>query len=323
MLTVKRLVRGVCPPLLWSLARRAAAPLRRSAAPAAPPGVQLLTTVEQIDALLDQAVVAGRTSFNAQIDLLNSFRLQYPTDLPGDPDSTEYRAAQMRLYEYVSGRTSYDAETCEATPFTQENIDFPFPYFTRSCREVGQNLIAAGILMRALDTPVSGRILEFGCGYGKMTIELAQTGFDVTAVDVCAPFLDLVRNRCRALGREINTVHADMLHYEPEQKFDRVIFNACFHHCSDHIKMVKRLDTLVAPGGKVYFSSELIHDDFPVPWGLHPYGYALWSIRRHGWLELGFRTDYFLGLLGRHGWDCETVNYPGASLTPLFVARRR
>lgn len=323
MLTVKRVVRGVCPPLLWALARRAAAVLRPAAPPPVHPGLQLLSTVEEIDALLERAVVVGRTSFNAQIDLLNSFRLKYPDDLPADPDSPEYRAAQMRLYEYVSGRTRYDAETCEATPFTQENIDFPFPYFTRSGREVGQNLIAAGILMRALDLPVSGRILEFGCGYGKLTTELALTGFDVTAVDVYAPFLEFVRGRCLTLGRTISTVHADMIHYEPERKFDRVIFNACFHHCSDHIRMVERLDRLVAPSGRVYFSSELIHDDFPVPWGLHPYGYALWTIRRHGWLELGFRTDYFLDLLKRHGWACEIVNYPGASLTPLFVARRR
>ncbi|MBA4066514.1 MAG: hypothetical protein C0501_22980 [Isosphaera sp.] len=319
MLSTKRLVRGLCPPLLWQAARRA----YRLLAPRRPPGHPgRVLTLDDLDAELARAVGAAAVSHDAFLAALDEIRLAYPPDLPPDPDSPEYRAAQMALYHRVSGRPAYRPETSEATPFDARHVEFPFPYFTRSCRIVGRQLVGIGLLIEALDLPPGGRVLEFGVGYGKTTIELAQMGFDVTAVDVYAPFLDLVVRRCRALGREVTPVRADMLEYRPAARFDRVVFSACFHHCSDPARMAARLADLVAPGGAVVFADEPVVDHFPVPWGLNLGGQALWAIRTNGWLELGFRTDYFLRLLARYGWGCEVRDAPGLP-SPVFVARRR
>jgi SAM-dependent methyltransferase len=320
MLTAKRLLRGFCPPLFWELARRARR--RLAPPPPPPPAYRLVSTAEEIDAALDRAAAATAVSFDACMEVLAGFRLAYPADLPADPDSAEYRAAQMALYRRVSGRPGYDPAS-EGVTISADHAEFPFPYFTRSCRTVGEHLVSTGLLIRTLDLAPGGRVLELGAGYGKTTIELAQMGFEVTAVDVYQPFLDLVVRRCRALGREVTPVCADMLDCRPEGRFDRVVFSASFHHCSDHDRMVARLDGLVAPGGAVVFSREQVMDDFPVPWGLNPAGDALWCVRRCGWLELGFRTDYFLGLLARHGWRGQVVNPAPGLCPPLFVARRR
>jgi hypothetical protein len=37
-------------------------------------------------------------------------------------------------------------------------------------------------------------------------------------------------------------------------------------------------------------AAEPITDDFGEPWGLRLDGMSAWSIRKHGWLELGFQT---------------------------------
>jgi len=313
----KAAAKGICPPYLWAAAR-----WLRSEKPPQPRPLRTVSTTEEIDAAIACAVAAYDVSYDAHLEALRSFRLAYPADLPTDPSSPEYRTAQLELYRRISARSGYRAAVDEATPFEAHHAEFPFPYFTKSSVVVGSQLMSLGYLIHALDLPAGGRILEIGSGYGKTTIELAQMGYSVVAVDVYPPFLDLVRRRCRALGRDIQTVCSDMLDYRPAAPFDRVVFSASFHHCSDHVRMVERFGQLVAPGGAVLLSGETIYDDFPAPWGVNPEGAALWAIRRHGWMELGFQTDYFLELLARFGWACEIKSLPWDPNQRLFIARR-
>src|SRR5262249_59834888 len=109
----------------------------------------------------------------------------------------------------------------------------------------------------------------------------------------------------------------------PAEKFDRVLFYESFHHCHDHAAMIARLDGLVADGGAVVFAGEPITDDFPMPWGVRLDGHSLWAVRLRGWLELGFRTDYFLGLLDRHGWRAERSASRDVQVHSVIVARRK
>jgi hypothetical protein len=65
-----------------------------------------------------------------------------------------------------------------------------------------------------------------------------------------------------------------------------------------------------------------IVDWFPAPWGLRNDGQSAWSIRKFGWMELGFRTDYFTDLLKRHGWKTEKKEARDLPWYSVFVARR-
>jgi SAM-dependent methyltransferase len=88
--------------------------------------------------------------------------------------------------------------------------------------------------------------------------------------------------------------------------FDSIIFFGCFHHCSDHLRLLKSMHSALNCDGHVYFGQEPFQPDFPLPWGLRMDGESLWAIRRNGWLELGFRTDYFRRALRRTGWMSQT-----------------
>ena len=58
-------------------------------------------------------------------------------------------------------------------------------------------------------------------------------------------------------------------------------------------------DRYVLALGAIVFAAEPIIDDFYCPWGVRLDGQSAWSIRKFGWLELGFRTDYFRKTLDR------------------------
>lgn len=55
-----------------------------------------------------------------------------------------------------------------------------------------------------------GRVLELGCGTGTNAIFLAQSGFDVTAVDLSSAALELAREKAAQAKVKINFVEADV-----------------------------------------------------------------------------------------------------------------
>lgn len=54
--------------------------------------------------------------------------------------------------------------------------------------------------------------------------------------------------------------------------FDAILFFECFHHCSDHRELIRKLAVALVPEGRVYFAAEPIDDSFAMPWGLRLMG---------------------------------------------------
>jgi len=248
-------------------------------------------------------------------------RLMPPRGLPKDPDSAEYRAAQFDLYCKISGRARYHTDN-EQSPFDlEEAIRTPFPYQTRSPEVVGDQLIAQGCLIKALPVKPPADLLEFGPGWGNTTLHFVQMGYRVTAVELDDKFCELVRRRCSAFADQLSVVQGDMLAYRTEAKFDVVVFFESFHHCADHVQMLRNVRELLRPGGAVLFASEPVAD-FPYPWGVRLDGESLWAMRRYGWLELGFDRAYFFRLLRREGFRAQRIHNPSLGhISEIIVAR--
>jgi 2-polyprenyl-3-methyl-5-hydroxy-6-metoxy-1,4-benzoquinol methylase len=316
---LKQFVKRNCPPTLLRALRWLCRPALRAFGRAP----RVVTTLEALDRELARAEQAAQVSHDAFLQALTEFRFEPPRKLPRQPYSAQYRAAQMELYHLLSGRDSYSPAANEQSDIdVGSGVACPYPYATRSSRAVGEQLMAIGFLIRALDLAPGGRILEFGPGWGNTTLELARMGYAVTAVDVEPKFLTVIRERAARLGVAVDLACADMLAYRPARGFDRVLFYECFHHCADHVRLVEALDGLVAEGGAVIFAAEPIEDHFPLPWGLRCDGLSVWSIRKYGWLELGFRTAYFVDLLARHGWVTQRLDSQDVAWQRVFVARR-
>jgi ubiquinone/menaquinone biosynthesis C-methylase UbiE len=177
----------------------------------------------------------------------------------------------------------------------------PFPYSTYSTTTVGDQLIRQGLLLRQFRVKPGARVVEFGPGWGNLTLELAKMGFAMTAADVNLEFGDLITQRAGKLGLEIQVVTSDMLDYQPDEPFEAAVFFESFHHCSDHLQMLRNLTRIVRDDGVLAFGAEPI-GPLPYPWGLRPDGMAVWSTRKFGWLENGFTEQYFFEALERTGW---------------------
>jgi SAM-dependent methyltransferase len=222
---------------------------------------------------------------------------------PDDPFSAEYRAWTWEVYRCVSGRQGYDVAH-ETSPFDLEAaVARPFPYSTGSARTVGRDLVARGHLLRCIGEQggsAGARAVEFGPGWGNLTGDLTAVGIDVTAVEVDANFCTLLRHRHVGPGR-LRVAQQDMLAFTADAPVDFAVFFESFHHCADHLAMLRRLHDVVRPDGFVVFASEPVHD-MPYPWGPRLDGLSVWSSRTYGWLELGFQERYFGEALRRNGW---------------------
>jgi len=104
--------------------------------------------------------------------------------------------------------------------------------------------------------------------------------------------------------------------------FDAAVFFASFHHCSDHLQMLRNLTHIVREQGIVAFGSEPI-TALPYPWGLRLDGMSVWSTRKFGWLENGFTASYFAAALDRTGWRAESTSSRDIPGCKVIIARRQ
>jgi 2-polyprenyl-3-methyl-5-hydroxy-6-metoxy-1,4-benzoquinol methylase len=284
--------------------------------------MQTISTMAALDKKLAECDAACRVSDDALRQVFTTFRMDFSTKVPADPFSLEYHEFQMAVYERIAGKKY--APRNEVSVFDAAAADRrPFPYHTRNCSTAGHFTMGVGFLLHMLDLPAGARVVEFGPGWGNTTIAMAMTGLDVTAVDIEPNFCDLLRLRATRHDVGVTVVNADFMWAETvSEPFDAAIFFECFHHCSDHMRLLRALQRAVKPNGRVYFAAEPIVPDFPLPWGLRMDGESLWAIRSNGWMELGYRESYFREALARTGWTATRHALPGMEWASVWKAKR-
>jgi SAM-dependent methyltransferase len=281
-----------------------------------------LVTLGDLDGELDEARRLFAESEDAARQFLRGFEIAPPADRPDDPFSDDYRTWVWDLYERISGRRNYSTAN-ESSPFDFEHaLRQPYPHATQSSLVVGEELIARGFIIKTIGLTPPGRVVEFGPGWGNLTIDLATMGFDVTGVEVEPQFCALVDQRCRR-PEQLTMTTQDMLGFDPPDPFDVAIFYESFHHCADHLAMLEHLHDVIRPDGMVVFAAEPIAT-MSYPWGPRLDGYSLWSTRVYGWLELGFDDSYFSEALERTGWKASRFRALDQSpLADVLIVRPR
>jgi 2-polyprenyl-3-methyl-5-hydroxy-6-metoxy-1,4-benzoquinol methylase len=286
-------------------------------------------TLGDLDSCIEEAL-GGNTELTAEsLAKLSGFQFKLPNRLlpRSNPFEKGYHAEQMSIYSFLSGKT-YGVEN-ESTPFDFEATkNNHYPYNTGSCEIIGSQLQSIGFLIRNLNLKQGSKIVEFGAGWGNLALPLAQSGFDVTAVEMNGPSASLIRHRGNIVGRSIQTVETDMLEYAETTTdiYDAAIFMSSFHHVSDPIRMVKAFNRLIKPNGIVYFNDEPIFPTLnpilPYDWGIRLDGQSLFVIRKLGWLEMGFQRRFMKEMLNRSGWKLQMIPSMVKDVSDLYFARR-
>ena len=118
---------------------------------------------------------------------------------------------------------------------------------------------------RAFERFASGpvrRLLEPGCGSGRLVAAMAGRGYDVVGLDQSRPMLAYLRRRLRRRGLRAGAVHGDMTRMSLGRSFDAAFctFNT-FRHLTDEASAESHLNSVadhLRPGGIYLLGFHLI-----------------------------------------------------------------
>lgn len=97
------------------------------------------------------------------------------------------------------------------------------------------------------------KILDAGCGLGRISVELAALGLDVTGVDIIQSELDAARESAEAEGVPLTLINHDLRSFHAREQFDCAInLYTSFGYCAtieEDMKILKNIADSVKTGG--------------------------------------------------------------------------
>ncbi len=124
----------------------------------------------------------------------------------------------------------------------------------------GTDLAAAEEAMLALTCERAAladgqRILELGCGWGSLTLWMAEhyPGARITAVSNSTGQKQFIDGECRRRGfANVEVVTADMNDFEAAGKYERVVSIEMFEHMRNYGELMRRIAGWLEPGGMLF-----------------------------------------------------------------------
>jgi 2-polyprenyl-3-methyl-5-hydroxy-6-metoxy-1,4-benzoquinol methylase len=109
----------------------------------------------------------------------------------------------------------------------------------------------AGAMLAAVPLTSRMAVMDFGCGTGLITRELAPKVASVTAADTSVQMLAVLEAKAKASGLEhVRTLLLDDGYPKPSGvQFDAIVSSMVFHHIEDIPSLLSRFAQWVRPGG--------------------------------------------------------------------------
>jgi len=98
------------------------------------------------------------------------------------------------------------------------------------------------------------RVIDIGCGYGNLTLQLAKKGNDVTGIDISVFIINEARSKASTINVDCTFEAHDFLFFETEKKFD-VITDRGFItvlHKPDKLAAINKMQNLLNTSGYVF-----------------------------------------------------------------------
>lgn len=98
-----------------------------------------------------------------------------------------------------------------------------------------------------------GKVLDAGCGLGRISVELAALDLDVTGVDIIQSELDAAQDSAQAEGVELTLVNHDLRTFHAPNQFDCAVnLYTSFGYCDtidEDMQILRNIAESVKPGG--------------------------------------------------------------------------
>tara|TARA_Y100000588_G_scaffold4185_1_gene5295 strand:+ start:7750 stop:8538 length:789 start_codon:yes stop_codon:yes gene_type:complete len=105
-----------------------------------------------------------------------------------------------------------------------------------------------------------GPVLELGCGTGRISIPIGDSGLDIYGIDSSEAMIEMARSKTARLGRTLNNIHwirSDMTDFAIDVKFALVIIPfrgfMSLLTIADQRNCLARIREHLLPGGKLIF----------------------------------------------------------------------
>jgi cyclopropane-fatty-acyl-phospholipid synthase len=98
-------------------------------------------------------------------------------------------------------------------------------------------------------------ILELGCGWGSLTIWMAERypGARITAVSNSNPQREFITTCCSERGiRNVEVLTADMNHFDTPKRFDRAVSIEMFEHMRNYELLIRKIASWMKPDGRLF-----------------------------------------------------------------------
>jgi 2-polyprenyl-3-methyl-5-hydroxy-6-metoxy-1,4-benzoquinol methylase len=125
------------------------------------------------------------------------------------------------------------------------------------------------------------RVLDLGCGTGRLTSELAQIGYDVYGMDINSDVINIAKDKAkkRNISAHFATSQAEFLPFR-NGVFDICIADSVLEHVKDWRKTIEEVARILKPGGIAYFDAANALCPFPTEVKYIPFfGYIPKGIR--------------------------------------------
>ncbi|MFE2856729.1 SAM-dependent methyltransferase [Streptomyces lavendulae] len=141
---------------------------------------------------------------------------------------------------------------------TDKELDSAFnsdyEYFMRIQHDSEFNLSEVRLASRLGNAQPGDRVLDAPCGYGRISLGLAENGFDVVGMDRSLPLVESARKDAANRGVAVDYRHCDLRDVDLEPQFDLAVmwFNS-FGYTSDEESraILAKMRRALLPGGRL------------------------------------------------------------------------
>ena len=92
-------------------------------------------------------------------------------------------------------------------------------------------------------------LLDVGAGTGLLSFFLSQKVGKVTALDTSPSMLEVFKEKQEEFACPTDVRHGDIMHLDEKETYDGIVSSMTIHHIEDTANMLKKLHTLLKPGG--------------------------------------------------------------------------
>lgn len=177
-------------------------------------------------------------------------------------------------------------------------------------------------MISQMRTPISGSVLEIGCGTGRNSFMLAsKTGMRVLGTDICVPFIEEANRNFQLPHLRFAVLDFNQAAQFEGETFDYIVGNGILHHLYHHLAdALTNMRRLLKPGGKIVFIEPNLYNPYICTIFRIPYFRRLAHLEPD---EMAFSKRHAERLLSAAGYKDIKVEYrdfllPG--IPDIFIA---